>query len=58
MQGTKAAKKTLVPMRFMITEDVDQKIERRADELGLSKSSYAKMILMERLKADDARGSK
>jgi hypothetical protein len=51
-------KKALVPMRFMISVEVDRKLERRTDELGLSKSSYAKMIIIERIKADDERGSK
>ncbi len=54
---TKTQKK-LIPMRFMVTPDMDRKLGLRADELGLSKSSYAKMLLLERLKADDEKGAR
>jgi hypothetical protein len=41
------------PVRLDLTEEVHDRLERQASKLGLSKASYARMAVMERLQADE-----
>ncbi len=38
-----------VPMRFMMPREEYDELSRQARKLGLSKSSYAKMLIMEQV---------
>ena len=42
------------PVRLDLTEQDHKRVEAAAKKLGLSKASYARMVLLERLLADEA----
>jgi hypothetical protein len=43
------------PVRLDLTEEIHERIETQATKLGLSKASYARQALMERLRRDEER---
>jgi hypothetical protein len=43
------------PVRLDLAEIDHDRLETQARKLGLSKSSYARMAVLERIKADEAR---
>jgi hypothetical protein len=49
--------KKLVPVRFMMPEAAYRELTRQADRLGLSNSSYAKMLVMKSVVPDKERAS-
>jgi len=54
MQATKTplgqeAKTEDVPMRFMMPPDAYDELARQGSKVGLSKSSFAKMLIMEQI---------
>lgn len=44
--------KRLVPVRFMMPEEVYKELARQAEKNGLSNSSYAKMVVMRGVAAE------
>lgn len=48
--------KTEVPMRFMMPLPEYEELSRQARKLGLSKASYAKMLVMEQVAARKSGG--
>lgn len=44
------------PVRLDLNEADHERLERCARQLGLNKSSYARMAVLERIKADESRG--
>ena len=42
----------LVPVRFMMPPEAYKELTRQADKLGLSNSSYAKMLVMKGVAAE------
>lgn len=49
---TKMVKTKDVPMRFMMPPEAYKELTRQADKLGLSNSSYAKMLVMKGVAAE------
>ncbi len=56
VQATQEAKK-LVPVRFMMSIEPYKELIRQADNLGLSYSSYAKMLVMKGITAEKEGGA-
>ena len=64
VQGTKAAKLRAampertddVPVRFMMPAVMYRRMERQAENLGVSRSTYAKMKVIHGIKADEKGG--
>ena len=50
--------KKLVPVRFMMPVGVYKELTRQADKVGLSNSSYAKMLVMKGVAAKKENGAK
>jgi hypothetical protein len=44
------------PVRLDLSETDHERLERCARERGLNKASYARQAVLERIKADEARG--
>jgi hypothetical protein len=49
------AVKTVRPVRLDLTESDHERLERAAREKGLNKASYARMAVLDRLRADEGR---
>jgi hypothetical protein len=49
-------KKVVKPVRLELSEADHRRLERAADVKGLNKASYARMAVLDRIKADEAGG--
>lgn len=52
--STVQEEKVMRPVRLDLSEADHERLERLASERGLSKASYARMAVLERMKTDEA----
>ena len=58
VNATKSAPtRTGRPVRLDLTEADHERLEQCAKQIGLTKASYARMAVMERIKADESKGA-